>query len=108
LMRRHLSADLDRQAGRAEAAFLRHVGGAAGTGDPVAAAPPAPPPGPRLSPAAPRRFMKFGPWMMTWAGTALAACLAALWAGPALFPARPAGPPAGGIRPSHPSPSAGV
>src|SRR4051812_26433639 len=90
LLRQHLSTELDGQAGRAEAAFLRRLSGPSAS----AAAPVAPvrTPGLRLSPvprpSSPRRFMKFGPWMVTWAGTALAACLAALWAGPMLFPAQ--------------------
>src|SRR5947208_1061828 len=82
LMRRHLSAELDGQTGRAEAAFLRHVRGRATSASGATTAPDRSN-GLRLSPAVPpppRRFMKFGPWMVTWAGTALAACLAALWA----------------------------
>lgn len=108
LLRGHLSAKLDGQAGRAEAAFLRHVRATAAPVIPAVLA--EPPRGFRLSPAQPpasRRFLKFGPWMVAWAGTALAACLAVLWAGPALFPAQPAGSQGDPVTPS-PQPKSSV
>jgi hypothetical protein len=83
-VRRRLASELDGQLGRAEAAFLRHVGMAQAR-VPSAAATATRPPRPAARPASHGRFMRFGGWTLSFVGTALAASIAALWAAPALF-----------------------
>jgi hypothetical protein len=97
LVRRHLSAELDGQRGRAEAAFLRHVGaapvdGLAVDGAPVDGVPvigfPTRTTRPRKAPqdAPPQApFMRLRGWFFTLAGTAMAASIAGLLAAPAIF-----------------------
>src|SRR4051812_33342382 len=83
LVRQRLASELDGQLGRAESAFLRHVGMAQAGGAAAAVSPG------ELSAARPSsrrgRFMRFGGWTLSFAGAALAASIAALWAAPALF-----------------------
>ena len=90
LVQAHLSSELDGQAGRAEAHFLRHV----------AAHRPAGPPAPEERPVDPasrrtngrtRHVNRFRGWTLTFAGTALAASIATFAAAPALFREPPAG-----------------
>ena len=100
LVRRHLSAELDGQRGRAEAAFLRHIGdvghigAAAGNGAASAssASTAARPPGDA------QPFMRFRGWFLTLAGTALAASFAGLLVAPAIF-RQPSGPAVTGTGP---------
>jgi hypothetical protein len=68
-LRAYLAAELDPQLGRARRAFERHLAGA--------------------RPAAPRRARsrsRARGWVIGVVGTALAACVAAVWAVPALWP----------------------
>src|SRR5688572_21725830 len=81
LMRAHLSAELDGQPGRAEAAFLRHLATPRAAG---LAEAPADPSGRKANGAA-RHVNRFRGWTLAFAGAALAASLAALAAAPALF-----------------------
>src|SRR5437763_13488478 len=83
LMRRHLSAELDGQRGRAEAAFLRHVATAAAADNAVARPTRFGPPGPQERNGQP--FMRFRGRLLTLVGTALAASIAGLWATPSIF-----------------------
>src|SRR6476661_8852146 len=82
LVRRRLASELDGQLGKAESAFLRHGGMAQGGGPPAASAGELP--ALRTS-SRNGRFMRFGGWTLSFAGAALAASIAALWAAPALF-----------------------
>src|SRR5688500_2843194 len=72
-MRDYLSAELDPQLGRAAARFRRHLRGpdAASTGG---------------GPGSPGRPGRWGGWVVGIVGGAMAASIAALWAGPALWP----------------------
>ena len=74
LLREHLASRLDGQLGRAAAHFQRHLSG--GTGGSFGA-------GPRTGSL--RR--SWGGWVVGIVGGAMAASIAALWAGPALWPA---------------------
>jgi hypothetical protein len=82
LVRGYLSAELDCQLGRASAHFRQHLrgpgAGTTGTG----------PAGPGRSPGG----RAWGGWVVGVVGGAMAASIAALWAGPSLFPAGPASP----------------
>jgi hypothetical protein len=88
VLRDYLSSRLDGQLGRSAAHFHRHLRGAGGTGS-----------GPAGTPR--RRSSGFGPgggWVVGIVGGALAASIAALWAGPSLrfyTPNDPAGNPPG-------------
>src|SRR5687768_7344282 len=87
VMRAHLSAELDSQAGRAEAAFLRHLAaprpeGAEGTATLDEHRTDA---GGRRFDVARGHVNRFRGWTLTFAGAALAASIAALAAAPALF-----------------------
>src|SRR5438093_10409525 len=88
LLRDYLSARLDGQLGRAAAHFHRHLSGA-GTGT-----------GPGGAAGSPRRSPGSGGWVIGIVGGALAASIAALWAGPSL---RTYAPPEA---PQHPGPVA--
>jgi hypothetical protein len=100
LVRRRLASELDGQLGRAEAAFLRHVGTAPAAGTPATVTTR---PRPTVLPPRHGRFMRFGGWTFSLAGAALAASIAALWAAPAIF--RDANTNTGGTI-GHPSPAA--
>ena len=78
LLREHLRAELDPQLGRATRRFHQHLRGH----DPARGA---------SSPARSTR----GGWLVGIGGGAMAASIAALWAGPALWHAAPPGPGAG-------------
>ena len=69
ILREHLASELDPQLGRSLERFRHHL-----RGDGLV----------------PRRA--WGGWLVGIVGGAMAASIAALWAGPALWPARPAGP----------------
>lgn len=69
LLRDHLSRELDGQLGRSAGHFRNHLRGEGDGGGPLS----------------PRRG--WGGWVVGVVGGAMAASIAALWAGPALFPA---------------------
>ena len=73
LVREYLSAELDPQLGRAARRFSDHLRGHPAGGSPV--------------PFGPRRG--WGGWVVGIFGGAVAASIAALWAGPALWPPAP-------------------
>ena len=100
LMRAHLSSELDGQAGRAEAAFLRHLAAPRAAGPAALEERPADPSGRRTN-GRPGHVNRFRGWTLTFAGAALAASIAALAAAPALFPQDPATGPGPG-RTQHP------
>jgi hypothetical protein len=77
-LRDHFRAELDGQLGRAAARFGHHLRGTGSTGSGGATG--SPPPGGRAR----------GGWVVGIVGGAMAASIAGLWAGPALFPAGPA------------------
>jgi hypothetical protein len=82
LVRRRLASELDGQLGKAEAAFLRHVGTAQQAGGQPGATVTRPR---AVQPRPGGRFMRFGGWTFSLAGAALAASIAALWTAPAIF-----------------------
>lgn len=78
LMREYLNTELDPQLGRAVRHFQNHLRGGSIPG---------------AGPFGPRRGRSgWGGWIVGIVGGAMAASIAALWAGPSLWPPRPTGP----------------